>query len=145
MNGLAEYLVEHHLLWADKLGEQATTLLLMLVVGGVLLFGFLNIAGGITYVERKIAAFTQSRIGPNRVGPFGLLQFVADGIKLVIKEDVTPAAVDVILFRLAPYAVVGGAFMVLVVLPLGPNLIAADMPLGILIYLAGSSFVTMGI
>lgn len=140
---LAEYLVETG---TSPLSLAWTRFLLMFSVGFFLLMGFFMPVGGLmTYVERKIAAFTQSRIGPNRVGPFGLLQFLADGVKLILKEDIIPAAVDRPLFKLAPYAVVGGAFLVMVVLPLGPNLLVSDQPLGLLVYLAASSFVTMGI
>jgi len=70
----------------------------------------LTIAGILTYVERRVAGRTQSRIGPNRVGPLGLLQWVADGVKLITKEDVIPSAADRPLFRLAPYLVVVGVF-----------------------------------
>lgn len=106
---------------------------------------FMGIAGLLTYVERKIAGFTQSRIGPNRVGPWGLGVILADGIKLILKEDIIPAPVDRPLFKMAPYVVVGGAMMVMAVLPLGPNLLPVDTDLGFLVYLAASSFVTMGI
>jgi NADH-quinone oxidoreductase subunit H len=146
MEDLAKYLVENHVGPFPSLGEAWTTFLLMFAVAFFLLMGFFMPVGGLmTYVERKIAAFTQSRIGPNRVGPFGLLQFLADGVKLILKEDIIPADADAPLFRLAPYAVVGGAFMVMSILPLGPNLIPVDADLGILVYLAASSFVTMGI
>ena len=130
-----------------SLGHAGSVAMLMVSIAAFLMLGypFMPLGGVMTYVERKIAAFTQSRIGPNRIGPMGLLVILADGIKLILKEDIIPAAVDRPLFKMAPYAVVGGAFMVMVVIPLGPNLIPVDLELGLLVYLAAGSFVTMGI
>ena len=122
MHELSQYLVANGIGPFSKLGVDVTDLILMISVGGALLGLFMGIGGMMTYVERKIAGFTQSRIGPNRVGPWGLLQFLADGVKLILKEDIIPSGADRPLFKLAPYAVVGGAFMIMAVLPLGPNL-----------------------
>jgi NADH-quinone oxidoreductase subunit H len=72
--------------------------------------------------ERKVAGHIQSRIGPNRVGPFGLLQSLADGIKLILKEDLMPDAADKFLFRLAPYLAFAPAFAAFLALPFGPNM-----------------------
>src|SRR3954467_10567611 len=100
----AQYLVANGVWIFPRLGVVSSYFLLMLAVGAFLLHGFFMPIGGIlTYVERKIAGFTQSRIGPNRVGPWGPAQFLADGIKLILKEDIPPAAVDKPLFKLAPY------------------------------------------
>lgn len=134
-------------LLVDSTGIPMWAALLSVMVGVAFAISqvFMGIAGLLTYVERKIAAYTQSRIGPNRVGPAGLGVILADGIKLILKEDIIPAAVDRPLFKMAPYVVVGGAMIVMAVLPLGPNLIAVDTDLGLLVYLAAGSFVTMGI
>src|SRR5574340_807380 len=73
----------------------------MIVFGAVVLLVFiLNVAGVSTWVERRVWARIQSRVGPNRVGPQGLLQWLADGIKLIMKEDVIPTAADRPLFTL---------------------------------------------
>lgn len=141
---LSQYLVDQGL---APFGPNGTYALLVFSVAAFLMLGypFMPLAGAMTFVERKIAGWTQSRLGPNRVGPFGLGVLIADGIKLILKEDIIPAAADRPLFKLAPYAVLGGAFMTMAVIPLGPNLIPVDLDLGLLVYIAAGSFVTMGI
>src|SRR5213596_638416 len=71
--------------------------------------------------ERKVAGHMQSRLGPNRVGPIGLLQSLADGIKLILKEDLVPKDADGLLFRMAPYLAFAPAFAAFVALPFGPD------------------------
>jgi NADH-quinone oxidoreductase subunit H len=73
--------------------------------------------------ERKVAGHIQSRLGPNRVGPIGILQSLADGIKLLGKEDLCPAEADHLLFRIAPYLAFAPAFAAWLALPYGPNMI----------------------
>src|SRR5215210_7967510 len=72
-----------------------------------------------TYLERKISAFMQARLGPMRVGPWGLLQPIADGLKLLTKEDFVPGNADRGVFFIAPYIAVVAAFVVMVVVPFG--------------------------
>src|SRR5438874_13096359 len=74
-----------------------------------------------TYLERKISAFIQARLGPMRVGPWGLLQPIADGLKLLTKEDFIPENADRWVFFVAPYIAVVAAFIVLAVVPFGPG------------------------
>src|SRR2546423_2140579 len=71
------------------------------------------------YLERKVSAWVQDRIGPNRVGPFGLLQSVADGLKFLFKEDVIPSHVDKLLFLVAPCIALTTAMMAFAVVPFG--------------------------
>lgn len=103
------------------------------------------ISGFLTLAERRISGRIQSRIGPNRVGPLGLLQWLADGIKLIMKEDVIPAAADKPMFRIAPYLVVVGVFSAFASLPFGQLLIAADLNVGVMYILAVTSLVTVGV
>src|SRR5213082_258840 len=126
-------------LWAYYLGA-------MLVFGGIVVFVFiLPIAGITTWVERRVAGRIQSRIGPNRTGPAGFLQWLADGIKSVLKEDIVPSAADVPLFKLAPYVVMTGFVGAFVALPFGGPLIIADLNVGILYITAVTSLVVVGI
>src|SRR5437660_2503542 len=118
----------------------------MLVFGGIVVFVFiLPIAGITTWVERRVAGRIQSRIGPNRTGPAGFLQWLADGIKSVLKEDIVPSAADVPLFKLAPYVVMTGFVAAFVVVPFGGPLIIADLNVGILYLTAVTALVVVGI
>src|SRR5574341_1970264 len=99
----------------------------MIVFGLIVGFGFvLNVAGITTWLERRVWARMHTRVGPNRVGPQGVLQWLADGIKLIMKEDIVPTAADPRLFRLAPYIVVMGFLTTFVVIPFGSALGIAD-------------------
>jgi NADH-quinone oxidoreductase subunit H len=121
-------------------------LVAMLVFGGVVVFGFiLPIAGITTWVERRIMGRIQSRIGPNRVGPAGFLQWLCDGIKNMLKEDIVPIAADAPLFKLAPYVVMTGFVAAFVAIPFGRPLIIADLDVGILYVTAVTSLVVVGI
>jgi len=108
-------------------------LLAMLVFGGIVVFGFALLVAGVTsWLERRVWGRIQSRVGPNRVGPNGALQWLADGIKNMLKEDIIPSAADKPLFRLAPYLVVIGFVPTFVVVPFASSLIIADLNVGIL-------------
>src|SRR5437868_12671360 len=93
-----------------------------------------------TYLERKISAFMQARLGPMRVGPWGLLQPIADGLKLLTKEDFVPEKADRWIFFFAPYIAVAAAFIVFSVIPFGPDwAVITDINIGLLFVLAVSS------
>ncbi len=110
----------------------------------ILLFSSL-LAGEVVWLERRVSGRMQARIGPNRVGPQGLLQFLADGVKLLSKEDVIPATADRPVFVLAPILVYLGAFAAFCVIPFGYGLVAADMNVGLFLVLAITSIEVVGV
>ena len=97
------------------------------------------------WLERKILAHMQVRLGPMRVGPHGLLQPIADAIKLLIKEDIMPSQADGLVFWVAPIIVVITAFTVFIVVPFGPTHAVTDMNIGVLFMLGVSSLSVLGI
>jgi len=100
---------------------------------------FLTLFALMSVMERKILARIQNRLGPNRVGPFGLLQPVADGIKLLIKEDIVPARADKLVHFLAPIMVAAPTILALAVIPYGRNMTPFSIDGGILFFFAVSS------
>ncbi len=117
-----------------------------LLLAAAVPFGFaVNFAGIFIFLERRVAARMQARVGPNRVGPNGLLQFVADGLKCLFKEDLVPADADQPLFRLAPYFVVVGMVSAFAALPFSSALIPTDINIGILFILGITALVAIGV
>jgi NADH-quinone oxidoreductase subunit H len=115
---------------------------------GIALAMLMIVLGFVTYAiyfERKVIGWMQLRIGPNRVGPLGLLQSVADVTKLLMKEDTIPADADRTLFKLAPMIVYVPAFSVLATFPFTETLYLADLNIGLLYYIAISGISTLGI
>src|SRR5437762_4977391 len=120
--------------------------LMMFLFGGMVVFGFIMPVAGITsWLERRVWARIQSRVGPNRVGPQGFLQWLADGIKNLLKEDIIPDAADRPLFAFAPYLVVWGFVATFVVIPFSSYLIIADLNVGILYLTAVTALVVVGV
>jgi len=112
----------------------------------LMLFVVATAVAYLVYAERKISAFIQARLGPMRVGPWGLLQPLADLIKLISKEDFVPDKADQFIFPVAPMISVMAAFTVLAVLPFGPSwLHISDVNIGLLFVLAFSSVGVLGI
>ena len=102
--------------------------------------------GGLgTYAERKISADIQMRQGPNRVGPYGILQFLADGVKMVMKEDIYPANADKFLFNIAPMMALTGVFMTLAVLPFSSGLTLTQLNVGVFYLLGVGSLVGIAV
>ncbi|MGA2640042.1 MAG: NADH-quinone oxidoreductase subunit NuoH [Spirochaetia bacterium] len=99
----------------------------------------------IIWFERKVAARIQIRRGPNRVGPWGILQTLADTGKMLIKEDIIPDAADRAVFRAAPLLVLASTFLLFVVLPFGKGLVPADLNVGLLYFLAIGGLSVIGI
>jgi NADH-quinone oxidoreductase subunit H len=98
----------------------------------------------LVYLERRIIAFMQDRLGPNRVGPQGLFQPVADVIKLFAKEDIVPSSADGVVFKLSTIVMVVSALLVYTVIPFGPGMIISDLNIGILFAAAISSLTAVG-
>ena len=115
------------------------------IVLGVALFMLLNSAAIAVYAERRVAAFIQNRVGPNRVGPLGLLQPIADVVKLLLKEDVTPTRGNRTLHTLAPMIPVVTALMTVAVIPFGEGLYATDFNASVLYLLAIASLGVYGV
>jgi NADH-quinone oxidoreductase subunit H len=104
-----------------------------------ILVAALTIASGLIWLERRLLALWQDRYGPNRVGPFGLLQVLADMIKIFFKEDWIPPFADKAVFILAPAVIVVTVLMSFAVLPIAPGIIVVDLNIGLLFILAMSS------
>jgi NADH-quinone oxidoreductase subunit H len=132
-------------LGSDKTPGAAGNIFWM-VVYILLVFVGLSVAViAMNWLERKILAHMQVRLGPMRVGPHGLLQPIADALKLLLKEDIMPAEADKVVFWIAPFIVVLAAFTVFVVVPFGPTHAITDMNIGILFMLGVSSLSVLGI
>jgi NADH-quinone oxidoreductase subunit H len=120
--------------------------LVCMLIMALLIAGLVSVLGfGLIYLERKISARFQNRIGPNRVGPAGILQTVADTIKLMQKEDLIPSAADKPLFIWAPFISFLPAFMILAVIPFDDRLIVTDLNIGLLYITAVSGFSVVAI
>ena len=118
----------------------------ILVLSAVVFLGVaFPFAGIVSWVERRVWARIQSRVGPNRVGPNGSLQWLADGAKHVLKEDIIPDEADARLFKLAPYVVVLGFVLPWAVMPFSSALILADLNVGILYFTAITALTVVGV
>ena len=132
----------------EILGFDATGLVTFLIFGlaTFIVVNVMALIGGLgTYAERKISADIQMRQGPNRVGPYGLLQFLADGVKMITKEDVVPRQADKFLFFVAPLLALAGVFMTLAVVPFSSGLTLTTLNIGVFYLLGVSSLVGVAI
>jgi NADH-quinone oxidoreductase subunit H len=138
------------------------TVIAVMLVKVVIVFGFLLVATMfMVWYERKVIAGMQNRVGPNKAGPWGILQTLADGIKAFFKEDLLPEKADKVVFKLAPYLAFVPAFLTFAIIPVGGDFVdgngtveifgvttrlqLADPPIGILFALAMSSLAVYGI
>lgn len=116
------------------------------VVSAGLIVSFIGVAALLyIWAERKVSGRIQDRLGPTRTGPFGLLQSLADGIKLISKEDTTPTGADGVLFRFAPYLAFCASFAGFIALPFGNGLVAHDLSVGAFFVLAVLSSEVFGV
>ncbi len=125
-------------------GEAGNVLWAMIYI--IVIFLAVSLAvTAMNWIERKILAHMQVRLGPMRVGPHGLLQPIADALKLLIKEDVIPEESDKVVFWMAPVVMVITAFTVYIVIPFGPTHAVTDMNIGVLFMLGVASLTTLGV
>ena len=115
------------------------------IVGFTVLNAIIGMVTYVTLLERKFAARMQSRIGPYRVGPHGLLQPIADAIKLMMKEDVVPRLADRRVYNLAPIVFLVPCMLIFATIPFAPGLGVADLNIGILFFLAVSAMEIVGL
>ncbi len=116
----------------------------ILIIAGVLVV-VLTLSAGLIWVERRMLGVWQDRLGPNRVGPLGLLQVLADSIKLFFKEDWIPPFADKPVFTLAPAIIMITVLMTFAVIPFAPGIVVADLNIGLLFFLAMSSMGTYSV
>jgi NADH-quinone oxidoreductase subunit H len=134
------------LLFGDVPSPLVNLIYSVVIIGVVFVSTAMLIAMFSIWWERKVAGHIQSRLGPNRVGPIGLLQSLADGIKLILKEDLVPKDADKLLFRMAPYLAFAPAFAAFVALPFGPDFtFEARLNVGVFWILAILSVEVMGV
>lgn len=131
----------------DLVGQQLTlwNFTLYAVAAVVLLLLLLGVVSYTVFFHRKIVGWIQGRIGPNRTGPWGLLQSIADVLKLLLKEDIIPKKADRALFVIAPVIAFAPAFIVFAIIPFSESLTFADIGVGVLYYVAIASITTLGV
>src|ERR1700733_10069361 len=135
---LKHWLVAHSPVWMQPVIAAAISVAAIIVV-------FASLFAVTTIMERKGLGRFQNRLGPNRVGPYGLLQPLADGLKSLTKEDIVPHAADKIVHFLAPLVLVVAAFLGYAVLPVGRNMVTVNLDAGLLYFFAVGSIVELSI
>ncbi len=137
---------ESFIAWLEGLGlPHGWVLLINWILGALIVLGIaLLLALALIWLERKLAGRIQDRLGPNRVGPYGLIQPIADALKLLTKEDVTPDQADRITYNLAPIIAVFHVLMMFTVIPFADKVVGADISVGVLFLMAFGSLGSMG-
>jgi NADH-quinone oxidoreductase subunit H len=125
--------------------EGVVAFLIFAVAAGIVVGAMATVGGLGTYAERKISADLQMRQGPNRVGPYGILQFLADGVKMIMKEDIIPTNADRFTFILAPVLCLIGVFATLTVLPFSSGFTLSNLNVGVFFLIGMASLVGVGI
>jgi NADH-quinone oxidoreductase subunit H len=132
--------------WLSKTFNPTWTLIFEMVIAGVAVIGLFAVLGLVLVImERKVSAWMQIRLGPNRVGPKGMLQSLADTIKLIVKEGMTPAGADKILFNLAPFIAMIVAMLLLAPIAFAKDFQLWDLNIGVLYVAAVSSIMVISI
>src|SRR5216684_4218369 len=140
----------HNLIASGAFGKNASpeivAAIVIFVMSAVVFLGVaFPFAGIVSWAERRVWARIQSRVGPNRVGPQGFLQWLADGVKNICKEDIIPDEADSPLFKLAPYLVILAFILPWAVMPFSSSLILADMNVGILYMTSVTALTVVGV
>jgi NADH-quinone oxidoreductase subunit H len=124
----------------------ALATILLNVVGITIMIVFaMTLDIGLVWIERKVVARFQDRLGPNRIGPFGLIQPVADIIKMVIKEDITPSGADKVIYNIAPVLAATSVIVLWAILPLASTIYGVDLNVGLLFIIAAGALGTLAI
>jgi NADH-quinone oxidoreductase subunit H len=116
--------------------SEAGQILIAVIKTLIILFGTVIVAAFLSFIERRVLALWQDRYGPNRVGPFGIFQLVADMLKMFFKEDWTPPFVDKLIFWLAPAIAMSALLVAFLVVPITPGWLVSDLNFGLLFFLA---------
>jgi NADH-quinone oxidoreductase subunit H len=122
-----------------------TVVIEMLIVGVLILIFYAIVGLFLVYAERKVCAFMQNRLGPNRVGPFGVFQTIADLLKLLFVELIPIKNADKFLFNLAPFIVIIASFMAIAAIPFAKGLHAIDLNIGVFYVIAVSAMGVIGV
>lgn len=126
--------------------SQGLVNIILMVIGILVLASFLMVLDiFLVWVERKVVARFQDRLGPNRLGPYGLVQPVADVIKLLIKEDITPDGADRVVYNLSPILALTTVLLLWAVIPFAPTILGTDVNVGVLFIVAIGAISTLGI
>src|ERR1051326_2328814 len=132
--------------WLNSTFNPTLSLLFQFVIVGVMVIGLFAVLGLVlVFMERKVSAVMQIRLGPNRVGPLGIFQTTADTLKLVVKEGLTPEGADKFLFNLAPFIVMIVAMLILAPIPFAKGFQVWDINIGVLYVSAVSSVSVIGV
>ncbi len=129
----------------SRLGTGGGLIAELVLIGLAFLIMYALVGLFLVYAERKVCAFMQNRLGPNRVGPYGFFQTIADLIKLLFKELIYIKKADNLLFNIAPYVVIIASFMAIAAIPFAKGLQAIDFDIGILYVMAVTSLGVVGI
>jgi len=129
----------------DNLNPFWAVVVELTIIGLVVLLFYALVGLFLVYAERKVCAFMQNRVGPNRVGPYGIFQTIADLFKLLMKELIHIKSADTFLFNIAPFIVIIASFMAIAAIPFAKGLHAIDFDIGILYVIAVSSLGVVGV
>ncbi len=132
--------------WLNSfLPEPAVIVVNFLVIGIILVMMPVIATLTLTWMERKVIGRIQNRIGPNRVGPWGIFQAIADAVKMLVKEDIVPDGADRPVFNLAPILIAAGAALLWAVIPFGRGMVGADLNIGVIYLVAVGSITTVAV